>query len=293
MSLISSMQLASFRDRYISLQGRAGKRARQRTLHQIIWLAQTTTVNKSCFLWIYTYLLYMDKLEPMACPHFFSVSLCTGGCSFRVIICTAKRHLSCLQFWGFMKLQYPGSSQQSLQLLQKYSCCCFAVLWGVMYLPAHIVVCTCSNEMSIKYIWEEYILIFKSQRVRMGRNQLSKGEHYLFHWLVFPEAPQVPASSGCEKDPLLLTGVVQFWCQLFPRSSIHLPVAVLVYFHSQVGRTASWFCELCWEIQTMDFKSECLMSTKKRNTWTNSLEKKSLNILMCKSQFIPLEILCK
>lgn len=62
-----------------------------------------------------------------------------------------------------MKLQYSDSSQQSRQLLQKYSCCCFAVLWGVMYLPAHIVVCTCSNEMSIKCIWEAYILTFKSQ----------------------------------------------------------------------------------------------------------------------------------
>lgn len=46
----------------------------------------------------------------------------------------------------------------------------------------------------------------------MGRNQLSKGEHYLFQWLVFAEAPQMPASSGSEKDPLLLIGVVQFWC---------------------------------------------------------------------------------
>lgn len=75
MSLVSSMQLASFRDGYISLQRRAGKTARQRTLHQIIWLAQTTIVNKSCFLWIYSYLIYMDKLEPMACPH-FSLYVC-------------------------------------------------------------------------------------------------------------------------------------------------------------------------------------------------------------------------
>lgn len=50
MSLVSGVQLASFREGYTSLWGRAGDEANQRALHQIIQLAQTAVVNKSCFL---------------------------------------------------------------------------------------------------------------------------------------------------------------------------------------------------------------------------------------------------
>lgn len=140
MSLVSSVQLASLREGYTNLWGRAGSEASQRVLHQIIYLAGSTIVSKPYFLWIYSLVTYFwvltlhGQIGANVLSTFFSITVCTGTCSLKDIICTTKRDIShtyifedsCHAWATTCKLLVTAV----ISVLQKSSCCSFLVLWA-------------------------------------------------------------------------------------------------------------------------------------------------------------------
>lgn len=105
-------------------------------------------------------------------------------------------------------------------------------------------------------------------RVHTGRNQMLQGVCSLPKEFAFPRASgwkwQWDGSAALDKGgPIPVTDISRQPCLS--------AVTLLEHFHP-----ASWFIKL----------SGCFKSTNRRNTWTNSQERRSQNIITWKSPFV-------